>query len=327
MIYSRFDLFGNVLYRKNMYLQIGYSKNMTTKTGILKWLAYFDIFQHPLTNVELAMLCACETTLIDKEVLELEKAQQCFFCDGFVSLNRDISSLINDRRVKELEAQNYFEKLPRYVRLIRRFPFVKGIAISGSLSKNVMYKDGDVDYFIITSENRLWLCRTLLILYKKTVLLNSRKFFCLNYFVDEKNLKIPDENLFTAVEIAYLLPVYNVAIFDQLKAENGWIQKFIPPVNTGISTIQLEKRTNSYLLEKLVQGKLGDTLDTFFMKLTYRRWQRKFPAFPKVKFDQTMRTQRGVSKHHPRDFQAKVLTTYKSKLQTLNIEDEGFIQS
>lgn len=300
---------------------------MSNRVYILKWLAYFDVFQHPLTNKELSQLCSCDVSVIKEQVQYLEKERRCFVHGEYVSINSDVESFAEQRKFKEAEAGKYFNKLPRYVRLIRKFPFVKGIAISGSLSKNVMYEDGDVDYFIITQENRMWLCRTLLILFKKTVLLNSRKYFCLNYFVDEKNLKIRDQNIFTAVEIAYLLPVYNLELFDDLKKQNSWINNFIPPVNLDISTIQLEKRKRLSILEKIFSKNLGEKLDIYFMQLTYKRWQRKFSNFPKVKFDQTMRSERGVSKHHPKDFQNTVLSTYQSKLKTMNIQDEGIIQS
>ena len=300
---------------------------MSYPVHILKWLAYFDVFQHPLTSKELAQLCSCDVEVIKEQVEHLEKERRCFIHGDYVSINSDVETLVEQRKFKEDEAGKYFSKLPRYVRLIRKFPFVKGIAISGSLSKNVMYEDGDVDYFIITQENRMWLCRTLLILFKKTILLNSRKYFCLNYFVDEKNLKIRDKNIFTAVEIAYLLPVYNLELFDDLKKQNNWVSNFIPPVDLDISTIQLEKKKRSSVLEKIFSKNLGEKLDIYFMQLTYKRWQKKFSNFPKVKFDQTMRSERGVSKHHPKDFQNTVLSIYESKLKMLNIQDEVIIQS
>ena len=300
---------------------------MNDSAQILKWLAYFDVFQHPLTFEELGKLCAVDSAIIEKHVGNIASEDRCFISENYVSINREVLKLVQDRKYKEQEAKKYFNKLPRYVRLIRNFPFVKGIAISGSLSKNVMYEAGDVDYFVITKENRMWLCRTLLILFKKTVLLNSRKYFCLNYFVDEKNLKIRDENIFTAVEIAYLLPVYNNEIFEELRMQNKWVDKFIPQIDHDISTVLLEKRKRSNLLEKILNKNIGEKLDIFFMKLTYKRWQRKFSNFPKIKFDQTMRSERGVSKHHPKDFQNTVLSTYQAKLKTMNIQDEGIIQS
>ncbi len=91
-----------------------------------------------------------------------------------------------------------------------------------------MHEDGDIDFFIITKADRLWICRTLLVLYKKVFLLNSRKYFCVNYFVDENNLKIKDKNMFTAIEVKHLLSVYNPELIGHFKEINNWTNEFIP---------------------------------------------------------------------------------------------------
>ena len=73
-------------------------------------------------------------------------------------------------------------------RFISKFPFVAAVGVSGSLSKGYYDSDSDIDFFIITQHNRLWICRTLLMVYKKIFLLNSRKYFCPNYFISSEQL-------------------------------------------------------------------------------------------------------------------------------------------
>lgn len=295
---------------------------MNIEHQILKWISYFDIFSHPLTDKELVNLCNISEqdfkVIIDRFCTE----KKCFEFDDYYSINEDVVNLVNQRLQKEQEAQKYFKKLPFYAKLIRRFPFVKGVAISGSLSKSVMYDDGDIDYFIVTDKDRLWIARTFLVIFKKLFLLNSRKYFCVNYFVDENNLQISDENVFTAIEITYLAPVYNAEVFRKLKQQNNWTNSYIPDFR---HPLELEEYHGDGFFKKvfqfLLKGKLGDRLDTYFMKLTYKRWQKKFKDFPKEKFDQTMRTNRGISKHHPRDFQNKVLREYKTRLAQFNITE------
>ena len=85
------------------------------------------------------------------------------------------------------------------------FPFVRGVFLSGSISKGFMSESDDIDYFIITAPGRLWLTRTLLILFKKIFLFNSFRNFCLNYFIDSENLYIPEHNRYTATEIVFLI--------------------------------------------------------------------------------------------------------------------------
>lgn len=291
-----------------------------TKTA-LKWIAYFDVFNHPLTEKEIEQL-SVEPSEVKPALENGLNSQLCFEYNGYYSIQKSVQELVEKRLQKEKEASKYLKKLPAYAKLIRKFPFVKGVAISGSLSKNVMYDDGDIDYFIITSKDRLWICRTALILFKKVFLLNSRKYFCVNYFVDEDNLKILDENIFTAVEINYLTPVFNKEIFEQLKTTNQWSSEFIQNFTTPL---QLKDQPNKGWIKKpiesLLKGKLGDRLDLYFMQQTYGRWKNKFKDFNPDKFDLTMRSNRGVSKHHPRDFQNRVLAEYKKRLDQLNITE------
>lgn len=199
-----------------------------------------------------------------------------------------------------------------------KFPFTRGIAISGSLSKGVMYSDGDIDYFIITAANRLWICRSFLVLFKKIFLLNSKKYFCVNYFVDENNLKIHDQNMFTAVEISYLIPVYNETLINQLKEENSWTKNYFSnfkhPLNFPLKKNKGKKKKG---LEIIFKDSFANKIDLWLMKKTFKRWEKKFKGFNKEKFELTMRTNRGVSKHHPQDFQNKVLNELNNKMLQL----------
>jgi hypothetical protein len=221
-------------------------------------------------------LTAEEETAVDKELDRLITDNLCFKSNnGFYSLQAKVEELERLRLEKEKRAQKYFKKLPFYSKLISRFPFVKGIAISGSLSKNVMHDDGDIDYFIITSKGRLWICRTLLILFKKIFLLNSRKYFCVNYFVDEENISIKDKNIFTAIEVAFLLPVYNAAVFKNFREVNSWTQEFIPSTQECIKFDVFEGDSlGKKWIESPLKAKWADRLDLFLMRLTHKGGRR-----------------------------------------------------
>ena len=291
------------------------------KNPILTNLAYFDIFQHPLKEEELVSReDGMESNAILKSLVD---QQQCFYYKAHYSIQPAIKKLVKEREIKEKRAEQYFKKLPFYAKVIKHFPFVRGIAISGSLSKGVMHADGDIDYFIITSKNRLWICRTLLIFFKKIVLFNSRKYFCINYLVDEDNLEIIDKNMFTAVEVSHLLPVYNRALIDKLKERNKWSKKYYQSLN-NIKKVKCFEG-NSWIksfAERSINFLSADQLDLFFMKLTYKRWSKKFKQFNAQKMELTMRTNRGVSKHHPKDFQTRVLGEYEKRLNKLIISNE-----
>jgi hypothetical protein len=304
----------------------------STKAAVLSLLAYFDIFNHPLKIEDLVRMKGFSLTTCEEVMRELVDLGVCFEWDGYYGLDNSIQIQAERRIFAEKNALNYWSKVRKNAQRIANFPFVRGVAISGSLSKGVMAVDGDIDFFIITAPNKLWVTRTLLILYKKIRLLNSRKYFCLNYFVDTENLEIVDKNMFTAVEVAHLIPVYaENALFEQFYAQNKWVQDFLDApaaitktalpadpyygLNETIQVSNSKKRKEEWL-----NGKIGASLENWTHKKTLKRWMRKFGHFNEEKFELTMRSTKGVSKHHPRDFQSKVLDTYQERFENaLNI--------
>ena len=200
----------------------------------------------------------------------------------------------------------------RYVRLISWFPFVRCVCISGSLSKGYVDEGGDVDYFVVTEPGRLWIARTLLIGFKKIFLLNSKKYFCINYLIDTNHLEIPDQNIFTATEIQTLLPMYDAELYNKFLQRNEWSKAFRPNMKTlDLSDVLPKKRYwLKGLFETLLSNSMGDALDSWMMKLTMKRWEKKFAHFNKEFFEHALRSRKYVSKHHPQNFQKRVLEAF-----------------
>lgn len=222
-----------------------------------------------------------------------------------------------ERRKKGNEiAKKYLEKAYEVSGFIASFPFVRGVMLSGSLSKNFMDESGDIDYFIIAKPNRLWVCRTLLILYKKVFLFNSKKYFCVNYFVDEEHLDITEKNLFTATELATLIPTYNENNYNLLLNQNEWVLNYLP--NYKKRKFKGHKADTKFkfkgFFEKLLNGSLGAFLDKKFMNLTVNHWQKKFDHFNKDEFELAFKSKKNVSKHHPNQFQKKVLNRLANRI-------------
>lgn len=239
--------------------------------------------------------------------------------DEFYALHND-HVLVSNRRKNDFRAKEYEHQAYKKSALIAKFPYVKGVFISGSLSKGTMSDDGDIDYFIVTQPNRLWIARTLLILYKKVFLLNSRKYFCINYLVDEQTLEIEQKNRFTATELITLLPMVNASLYTEMMAKNTWVKDYY----TQIPAKFLEEKNVSRSLfqkiaEPILNTKLGDAIDDFFMNLTLKRWKSKFHEMNAEDFKIALRTTKRISKHHPSHFQKKVLQGYQQRLNRVEL--------
>ncbi|MCB9201044.1 MAG: nucleotidyltransferase domain-containing protein [Flavobacteriales bacterium] len=286
------------------------------QASVLRTLAYFDIFRHPVTVDELARFSdrtlERERLLATLDALRTEGLVQRH--EGHWSL-RDASKAVLGRREDEERARQRMPRAEAMARRIAAFPFVRAVFVSGSLSKGRLADDGDIDFFIITAPGRLWLARTLLVLYKKVFLLNSRRDFCVNYFLDTEHLAVEDRNRFTAMEVATLLPMYGNGTTEAFFARNAWAFEQLPGADPRPSLEVAEGDTpRKRRWERRLSGALGETLDGWCMRLTWRYWQIKFPHMDRGSFEVALRTRSYVSKHHPRNFQQRVLDALRGRL-------------
>ncbi len=292
---------------------------MCIRKDILATLAYFNMFDYPLRKREIFIFLGHtdEYHEFESALNVLIDEAAVFKVGEFYSLNNDFS--LSERRIRGNEkAAVMLKKANRAAKIISRFPYVRGVAVSGSLSKNFADDTADIDFFIIAAANRLWIARTFLHVFKKlTFLFNKQHFFCMNYFIDETGPEIIEKNIYTATEIATLLPLRGSAAFEKFYAANAWTKNFLPNNYMRISSAkEITGTWFKHFIEKLLNNRLGDLLDSFFMKLTDKRWNEK----TKMKKRNvrgvlmSLRASKHYSKPDPANFQYKLLQLYENKL-------------
>ncbi len=280
-----------------------------SEISIIKALLYSDIFKYPLKKEEIFQRLGVVNNDISSIQDQLNNLVQLKFIhqkDEFYSVNAIEHT---ERRIKgNIIAEKNFSKAFEIANLISKFPYIKAVFVSGSLSKNFMDEKSDIDFFIITEKNRMWIGRTLLILYKKIILLNNKEHFCLNYFIDTDHLEIPEKNLFTATEIVTVIPAFGKKYCAQFYEHNKWVTEHYPNhPQMDVSEVPDLNPNASSKIENFFSGKLGDWLDGQFMKLTLSFWKKKFKDIANEDFNLAMKTKKHASKHHPNNYQKKVL--------------------
>jgi len=295
---------------------------MDNKSAILATLAYFDLFQYPLTEREIYFFLSrhIPPPAFEQALGSLLAEGRVFAMEGFYSLHGD-AGLIHRRRAGNALAARMLGTADRITGLLSHFPFVRAVGVSGSLSKQYADKDSDIDLFIITAPGRLWIARTLLHLLKKASFLFRRQdWFCMNYFIDETALAIPEQNLYTAIEIVTLLPLRGARAFSAFRKANEWTDGYLPNsygriVYAGDDRPSLFRRA----LEKLFAGRAGDRLDRWLMTTTARRWRKKTEAGRRNNHGilMTMDATRHTARPDPAAFQGKLLDAYERKVGEL----------
>ena len=291
------------------------------RQSIIRTLAYYDIFSYPLTAEEVYQNLSNNHTSIEEIKQELENLTSnklIFHKENFFQLKDDDNYI--QRRIKGNQLADKRLKTARKISgFISRFPFIRGILLSGSISKGFMEEDSDIDYFVITHPNRVWFSRLMLMLFKKLFLLNSKKNFCINYFVDSENLEIEEKNIFTATEIVTLLPTFGTNIYNEFYEKNFWVRQFYPnfPKRETIKILDRKNGIVKTFLEKILGRKLGDKLDDFSMSLLNKFYKTKYKKFDQEDFKLAFKSSKKESKHHPKFFQKRVLVEFETKIKLL----------
>lgn len=248
------------------------------KENILATLAYFDLFDYPLTSLEITLFLGRKSTATDvKRALAYLTAEGLVFCFGnFYTLNNDYQLIVR-RNKGNTKAAELIKIAVKVSDLLIRFPYVRGIAVSGSLSKNYADEYSDIDLFIITAKNRLWIARTLMHAFKKlTFMVNKQDYFCMNYYIDEAQLEIAEKNIYTATEVVTLIPMQGDTMFEQFYAANEWTKHYLSNKIMRLSSAKtLKNPWPKQLIEALFNNRSGNLLDDILMKITGSRWHKK----------------------------------------------------
>jgi hypothetical protein len=153
------------------------------------------------------------------------------------------SEVFSHRAAKKRLSAITFKNHQRIINYLSWIPFIRFIGISGSIAAENPTVDHagihkgsvDLDVFVITSPNSLWMVfffeRILTNLF--TLLLRGRYLLCFNYAMDGTFLEIHNRNIYTATELFNLKTVFNKSdTIQQLMKVNAWAGKYYPTLST-----------------------------------------------------------------------------------------------
>jgi len=187
---------------------------------VLGPVIFLDLFDYPVTAYEvwryldkkavLTQIIYTLDELVRKNILNKK--------NGFYYLfGRDSIIDIRQRRYNYSCAK--IKKARLFIKLFSFLPFIKLIAVANSIGAHNLRKGSDIDFFIITAANRIWLSRFISagiakVLRLRPTVQNKKDKICLSFYITEsalnlKNLELPSGDPYFYFWLRDLRPIYN----------------------------------------------------------------------------------------------------------------------
>jgi hypothetical protein len=242
------------------------------KKSVLKTLVYFDLFYYPLTAYETWQYLPEKTDFLTcKKTLDsLVKENKISEKESFYFL-KNKENLINYRNKRYHFANRKIKIARRTIKLFSYIPWLKFVALSNLIGRHNMRDGSDIDLFIITSKNRLWLSRffcagLMKLLNKRPNKKTKRDKICLSFYIDEANLNIEDLSLKNKDDYYFyywlvgLYPLYDKNAYHYFLINNNqWLKKYLPNIDLFL--------INQVYAPKVKDKKSGNKIFNFLEKI------------------------------------------------------------
>ncbi len=219
------------------------------RNSILATLAYYDIFEYPLTAVEIhkylinparldrAVVGVPEISLgqVANEIYRLAEGGRIVGVLGFYGLDQRTGAVVTERLERQKIAEKKYKKLLRLARWFQLVPFVRGMFVSGSLALDNSAPGGDFDIFTVVKAGHLYTTRILLLCVATLLRVRRTRHdeeapdkFCFNHYIGDDQLALEHASIYTAHTYAQLIPIFMQNQSDEaFFSANSWINKYL----------------------------------------------------------------------------------------------------
>ncbi len=127
---------------------------------------------------------------------------------------------------KRWHSRQLFDRYRKYLKLLSGVPWVRFMGLTGANAFESCNEKDDIDLFVVTAKNRLWIVYVLMVVIGKIT--GLRQLCCLNYLIDEANMEVQPQSYYVAVQMVQMQPLFNARYKKRLIESNTWISHQLP---------------------------------------------------------------------------------------------------
>lgn len=208
--------------------------------AIISTLAFFAMFSRPLTAQEIVRYAytSKKEKLQKEELCNILSRESVYWYKSHEYYYLTAAKYVRSMKEMDIATHSFVKKGKKYLSLLRYVPYIRFVGIVNTVAFGSTKPSSDIDLFIVTKANKIWIARLLV-----TVLLHivgvrrhgakTQGRFCLSFFVDEEmlglsSIALPDD-VYLAFWLATMLPIWDVGVYERLlDANKGTLLRDLP---------------------------------------------------------------------------------------------------
>ncbi len=250
----------------------------TLSQAILQTVTYSDVFDYPLTADEIQKYLVGVKASRTEVQQALQHSTTLSHCEIYFTLPRR-TTIVEIRKQREARSKQILPLALRYGKILGALPFIRMVALTGSLAVMNVSDAADFDYMLVAAKGRVWTARAFALLFNRFV----RPFgwtICPNLILAESSLAWHTYDLYSAREFCQMIPITGFDVYRKLIEANEWIQEFLPnayPESNRLLFEKSQKQASAFqkFFEFPLRGKLGDFFERWEMNRKIARFSKQ----------------------------------------------------
>ncbi|MFH1781259.1 MAG: hypothetical protein ABH835_01440 [Patescibacteria group bacterium] len=292
--------------------------------SILKTVCYFDLFDYPLTLLEIRKwLWQNPEKNLNLIEHSLNNNPNIASKQGFYFL-KDREKLVELRKQRYINSQLKFKKRLKFIKILTYLPFVEGIFIANNLAVSNVKDDSDIDLIIVAKKNiwttRLFTTTKIAALGLRPTPQKSKDKICLSVYLTHNHLnlekyKINRQDIHYTYWADQIIPIYDKNnIYKKYREANHWIKTDLP--NSLAYQVAKPRKIDNNVWKDISQNIFGLlSFEKFYKKIQLKKLPLKLKNL--MNKDNRVVINDEILKFHDNDPREEIQKNWETKYNNL----------